>query len=257
MWLSAEKTSPFDFYQYWMGQDDRDVGMHAALADAARRGRDLRDRGAAARAPEQRPGQRELALLITARVHGEDEARRQAQVAEALFSGSAVEDPEVLEVLFPEVPHWEFSDEDLRLDAAGTAVASGLYASRSEATREIRQGGFSINGERMSEPTGAVPKPIDGRFLFARAARSASPSGGAAVWMVADLIGGVEDLLPGGSTTRRTPSGAVIAVARRPPVCDSGPPLRAWPTASARPWPRRRRSRVGPSSPGPARGRPR
>ena len=100
VWLSAERTSPYEFYQYWIGQDDRDVAM--MLRRLTLLGADeiyeLEEQQRSA--PEKRPAQRRLASEMTARVHGEDEARRQEKVAEALFAGQPLRDPEVLDVLF-------------------------------------------------------------------------------------------------------------------------------------------------------------
>jgi tyrosyl-tRNA synthetase len=171
VWLSPEMTSPYTFYQHWIGHDDRDVGMmlrRLTLLGAdeiyALEEEQQRDPGA-------RPAQRRLAWEMTARVHGEDEARRQVRVAEAAFSGGPLRDPEVLEVLWRELPSFEFGDEDLRSDALSLAVSSGLFPSRSEARRQITQGGYSINDARIEALDAAVPEPIDGRYLVLRAGK--------------------------------------------------------------------------------------
>ncbi len=170
VWLSAERTSPYAFFQYWIDQDDRDVGMMlrrlTLLAADEIDGLEEQQRVS----PEARPAQRRLALEMTARVHGQDEAQRQVRVAEQVFSGQPLRDPEVLDVLYGELEHWDFGAEDLRLDAVGVAVASGLYPSRSEANRQIAQGAFWINDQRMGDGV-ALPEPIDGRYLVLRAGK--------------------------------------------------------------------------------------
>jgi tyrosyl-tRNA synthetase len=108
---------------------------------------------------------------VTKRVHGEDEARKQQRVAEAAFSGDLIGDVTALDVLFDELPSWEFTDEDLRGGALSAAVASGLYPSRSEANRQIAQGAFSVNGARVATADDALPEPIDGRYLVLRAGK--------------------------------------------------------------------------------------
>ncbi|CAN5785009.1 tyrosine--tRNA ligase [soil metagenome] len=171
VWLSATRTSPYAFYQYWIGQDDRDVGLllrrltflpadevHALEEEQVR-------------APEARPAQRRLALEMTARVHGPGEAARQVRVAESVFAGQPVRDPDVLDVLFGELEHFEFGEDELQLDALGLAVASGLLPSRGEARRLITQGGFSINDERVTALDAAVPEPLAGRYLVLRAGK--------------------------------------------------------------------------------------
>ena len=119
--------------------------------------------------PEKRVAQRALAFDLTARVHGHAEAERQVKVADAVFGRAPLRDADVLEVLFRELPNWEFSDADLG-DALAAAVDSGLYPSRSEARRQIAQGAFSINDERIVEGA-RVPDPIAGRYLVLRAGK--------------------------------------------------------------------------------------
>jgi tyrosyl-tRNA synthetase len=171
VWLAPEMTSPYAFYQYWIGQNDADVGMmlrRLTLLPVDRiRGLEEEQQ----RTPETRPAQRALALEMTSRVHGRDEAERQRRVAEAAFSGQPLRDPEVLDVLFGELDHFEFGDEELGMDAQGLAVASGLYQSRSEARRQIEQGGFSINDERVTALDASLPEPLGGRFLVLRAGK--------------------------------------------------------------------------------------
>ena len=131
--------------------------------------RRLEDEQAAS--PEARPAQRALAFDLTARIHGQAEAERQVEVARAAFSGQPVTDPAVLEVLYEHLDHFEFTDVELRGGALRVAVSSGLYPSTSEARRQIQQGGFSINGQRIASPDAAVPSPIAGRYLLLRAGR--------------------------------------------------------------------------------------
>ena len=92
------------------------------------------------------------------------------RLAEAVFSGEPIRDPELLDVLFEELPAWEFTDADLGAGALGVAVASGLYPSNSEARRQIAQGAYSINDVRV-EDGAALPEPIAGRYLVLRAGK--------------------------------------------------------------------------------------
>jgi tyrosyl-tRNA synthetase len=170
VWLSAERTSPYAFYQYWIGQDDRDVAMMLRRLTLlpADEIYELEEQQRAA--PERRPAQRRLAFEMTARVHGQDEAQRQERVAAAVFSGEALRDAEVLETLYAELDHFEFNDGEIGL-AGETAVRGGLYASNSEARRQIQQGGYSINGQRVTSFEDPVPEAIDGRYLVLRAGK--------------------------------------------------------------------------------------
>jgi tyrosyl-tRNA synthetase len=170
VFLDPVLTSPYDFYQYWLNDDDALIAQHLrwlTLLSAA----EIYELEEAQRAtPEKRPGQRALAFDLTARVHGRAEADRQVRVADAVFGGGPLTDPDILEVLYRALDHFEFDDADLQHGAMGTAVRSGLYPSNSEARRQIAQGGLSINDQRIAEGA-AVPEPIAGRYLVLRAGK--------------------------------------------------------------------------------------
>src|SRR5918994_498869 len=169
IFLDASMTSPYEFYQYWLNDEDELAVQHLRWLTLKPADEIYEIEEEQNAHPERRPAQRALAYDLTARVHGDEEAQRQKRVAEAVFSGQPLRDAEVLDVLYGNVPSWEFTDEDLRGDPMSVAVASGLYPSRSEATRQIKQGGYSINDERVAD--GALPEPIDGRYLVLRAGK--------------------------------------------------------------------------------------
>lgn len=171
IFLDPTLTSPFDFYQYWLNDDDELVVQHLKWLTLMDRDQvaDLESKQRAT--PDARPAQRALAFDLTARVHGKAEAERQVRVAEAAFSGAPIRDPDVLDVLYENVDRFEFGQDDAGLDALGFAVASGLYPSRGEARRAITQGGLSINDQRITAVDAALPEPIDGRFYVLRAGK--------------------------------------------------------------------------------------
>ena len=125
VFLDGELTSPYDFYQYWINDDDEVVRRPSALADhdVARRDRGHR-RGARQPAPEQRLAQKAIAYDLTARIHGADEAERQVVVAAAAFA-TEVDDPAVLAVLYDAVGGFEFGAEAEQWTAIDIAVAAG------------------------------------------------------------------------------------------------------------------------------------
>jgi tyrosyl-tRNA synthetase len=171
VWLDPEKTSPFAFYQYWLDADDRDIGKYLrtfTLFDRAKV-EDLEAQQAAH--PETRVAQRAMAYDITARVHGDDQARKAVRVSEAAFSKDAITDPEILEGLYAAMEGFEYTPEDVAGGALRMAIASGLYASNGEARRAITQGGLSINDERLKAPDDAVPAAVAGRYLVLRAGK--------------------------------------------------------------------------------------
>jgi tyrosyl-tRNA synthetase len=164
VFLDPALTSPFDFYQYWINDDDALVIDHLrwlttltqeAVASIAA--------GHAAR-PEARLAQQALARDLTARIHGQDEADRQARLAEAAFA-AVVDDPGLLADLYEALEHFDVGSQADAWTALDVAVAAS-GSSRAEARRLIGQGGLTINGERQSEAGATPPPPIAGRWWW-------------------------------------------------------------------------------------------
>ncbi|HSM34059.1 MAG TPA: tyrosine--tRNA ligase, partial [Anaerolineae bacterium] len=164
VFLDAALTSPYDFYQYWINDEDELVIDHLRWLTTLPRAQVEAIAAEHAAAPEQRLAQAALAYDLTERVHGHEEAQRQVTVAGAAFA-TAVEDPAVLSALYDAVGGFEFGPE------AGTwtvldVAAAAAGQSRGEARRLISQGGFSINGERLTDPAAAPPALIDERYWW-------------------------------------------------------------------------------------------
>jgi tyrosyl-tRNA synthetase len=171
VWLDAEKTSPFAFYQYWLDADDRDIGKYLrtfTLFDRATV-EDLEAQQAAR--PETRVAQRAMAFDITSRVHGDAAAAKVLRVSEAAFSKDPIRDPEILDALFDAMEGFEFTAEDVAGGAMRIAIVSGQYASNGDARRAIQQGGLSINDERVKALEDAVPALVADRYLVLRAGK--------------------------------------------------------------------------------------
>ena len=167
--LDPSMTSPYDFYQYWLNDDDALVIQHLRwltlmtadeVADIERQQTD---------SPERRPAQRALAYDLTARIHGREEADRQVRIADAAFAGGPITDPEVLDALFQSIDHYELTGTEE--NAVDLAVTSGLVTSKSEARRLLSQGGLSINDERVTDAEVALPEPVAGRYYVLRAGK--------------------------------------------------------------------------------------
>lgn len=171
VFLDPKLTSPFDFYQYWLNDDDSLVVQHlkwltlmtepevAAIAESH------------AASPESRAAQRALAYDLTARIHGREEAERQVRVADAAFGGGPITDPDVLETLFGSLDHHEATAAELAMNALDYAVASGFMTSKGEARRLISQGGLVINDVRITSPEAPLPALIGDRFLVMRSGK--------------------------------------------------------------------------------------
>jgi tyrosyl-tRNA synthetase len=140
IWLDAERTTPYEFYQYWINVDDRDVKRFLRfytllpLEDLAR--------FEAMEGAELREAKRVLAFEATVLTHGEAAARAAEQAAQAMFGGDgdAAEMPETV------VPQGRFDTGVLAIDLL---VETGLAASKGAARRLIQQGGASLNGARL------------------------------------------------------------------------------------------------------------
>ncbi|HEY8988067.1 MAG TPA: tyrosine--tRNA ligase [Candidatus Limnocylindrales bacterium] len=171
VWLDAERTSPYAFYQYWLNADDRDVGTYLRWFTLLSR-EEIEGLEAEGRArPEARAPQRALARDVTVRTHGVAAAAHAARVSEAAFSHGPIRDPEILATLHDSVGGFAFRDADLAGGVLAIATASGLFASGGEARRAIAQGGLTINDERIAAIDEPVPPPIDGEWLVVRAGK--------------------------------------------------------------------------------------
>ena len=164
IWLDPSLTSPYEFYQFWLNVDDRDVGRYLRYFTLLSREEiESLDQATEAR-PERREAQQTLARDLTSRVHGEDALRAALEVTGFLFGGldPASLSPAALEVLSSEAPFVEVkeaavSDGAQGMDVLKLLVASGLAASNGAARRLLEQGGVSMNRRKL----GAQNRYID------------------------------------------------------------------------------------------------
>ncbi|HEY8168398.1 MAG TPA: tyrosine--tRNA ligase [Candidatus Limnocylindrales bacterium] len=170
VFLDPALTRPYDFYQYLVNQPDQMVGTllrWLTLLDADQVA-DLERRQT--EQPETRPGQRAFAFDLTERVHGTDEATRQRRVADVLFSGQPIVDPDQAAELHEQLGGFSVVVADAGLTAAATAVASGLYGSNGDVRRAISQGGLTINDRRITVADEVV-EALGGRWVVVRAGK--------------------------------------------------------------------------------------
>jgi len=168
VWLDPARTSPYAFYQYWLNTDDRDVGTYLRWFTLFERDEiEALDAAIAAR-PEQREAQRRLAFDVTARVHGEAAAREAERQGRAAFAQDLASlSADDLAAMRDQVPRAVVSRDQLG-DALGIAIGSGAYASKGEARRQMANGGFYVNNERITDPTAPLPEALHGRFWVVR-----------------------------------------------------------------------------------------
>ncbi len=143
VWLDPDKTSPFDFYQYWRNVDDADVLKCIRMLtflpmEQIEEMADWKD-------AKLNEAKEILAFELTKLVHGEEEAVKAKDGAHALFSGGGNTE---------NMPSFRLSEEDFRddrIDILTILTRSGLSASRSEARRAVEQGGVTINDEKCTD----------------------------------------------------------------------------------------------------------
>ena len=142
VWLDPEKTSPFEFYQYWRNVADADVlKCLRMLTFLPLEQIDEMDKWEGA---QLNTAKEILAFELTKLVHGEEEATKAQEGARALFSSGNAAD----------MPTAELSDEDFAdgsVDILTLLNKSGLVASKSEARRAVQQGGVAVDGEKVSD----------------------------------------------------------------------------------------------------------
>lgn len=174
VWLDANLTSPYRFYQFWLNTEDRDVidylKFFTWLSQDA-----IKELEEAVRAePETRKAQRELASQVTALVHGETALRNALRASEVLF-GKEISGLSVTEILdiFADVPSTELERSKLETDGftlADALVLSGLAPSKGEAKRLVQGGGVAVNNVRADDArkTIAASEFIEGQVLVLR-----------------------------------------------------------------------------------------
>ena len=142
VWLDPNKTSPFEFFQYWRNVADADVlKCIRMLTFLPLEQIDEMDHWEGS---ELNKAKEILAFELTKLVHGEEEAKKALEGAKALFSsGNAAEMPTVVLT--------EESFTDGKADILTLLTASGLVSSRSEGRRAVEQGGVSVNGEKVTD----------------------------------------------------------------------------------------------------------
>ena len=144
VWLDPNKTSPFDFYQYWRNVDDADVLLFLRkMTFLPLEQIDEMDQWEGSRLNEAKEI---LATELTTLVHGEEEAKKARAGARALFSGGRFNGAEI-----PTVELSEADFKDGKIDIMQVLVAAGLTKTRSEARRAVEQGGVTVAEEKVSE----------------------------------------------------------------------------------------------------------
>ena len=145
LWLDPEKTSPYDFYQYWRNVNDSDVENCLALLtylpmDEVHRLASLKDAAI-------NEAKKVLAFEVTKLVHGEAEALKAQAATEALFGGGAD---------LSNVPTIEITAEEMNAKVIDVLTAAKVFSSKREARQMITQGGLTVKEEVLKDPEAAL-----------------------------------------------------------------------------------------------------
>ncbi len=148
VWLDAEKTSPYEFYQYWRNVDDADVIKCMKMLTFVPL--DEINELAKAEGSELNAVKARLAYELTAMVHGNEEADKAKAAAEALFGGGGN---------LENVPTTDLTDADFTdggIVITDLLIRCGLCPSKGEAKRLIQQGGVAVNDVKITEPFAVI-----------------------------------------------------------------------------------------------------
>ncbi|MDF2945422.1 MAG: tyrS [Bacillales bacterium] len=169
VWLNADKTTPYEFYQFWINVDDKDVVnylkiftflSHEEIIELEKQFNE--DRG-------QRSAQKALASEMTKIVHGDAALAQALKITEALFSGSVAElTAEEIKQGFKDVPSYAAANEDISL--VDLLVNAGIVTSKRQAREDISNGAVYVNGVRLQDVSKIITKEdrIEGQFTIIR-----------------------------------------------------------------------------------------
>ena len=154
VWLSAERTSPYQFYQYWVNVDDADAGTCLRMLTEVPQG-EIEGLDAQRQSdPAARASQKRLALELTRLVHG-DAGLQTAERATDIFFGGEIDgltDAQLM-AIFADVPSQQLPNAKLTagLPVVDALLEAGLAKSKGEARRTIEQGGAYVNNRRIAD----------------------------------------------------------------------------------------------------------
>ena len=174
IWLDAERTSPYQFYQFWLNVSDLDAERYIKIFTMLDRGTIESAIEAHRACPERRELQKLLAREVTVMVHGEAEYENAVKASQMLFGKATADDLRSLDektflAVFDGVPTFEISRADLPLNILeALAVRTQVFPSKGEARKMIQGNGFSVNKEKFTDPNGNLTEAdiIDGKYIL-------------------------------------------------------------------------------------------
>ena len=169
VWLDPKKTSPYEFYQFWFNQDDRDVVRYLKyFTFLSHEEIDALD-AETKEHPEARNAQRRLAESITEFVHGKEGLEEAARVTKALFTGDISDlSGSEIEGAFRNTDGNKISGETMNLTEV--LIAGGVEKSKRQAREDIANGAIRVNGLQVKDPEASVSAHphTDGKYIIVR-----------------------------------------------------------------------------------------
>ena len=176
IWLDPERTSPYQFYQFWLNVSDDDAERYIKIFTMLDR-KTIEDAIAAHReCPERRELQKLLAREVTIMVHGEAGLDSALKASAMLFGKATTEDLKALDektflAVFDGVPTFTLDRGKLPLGILDAlAVETDIFPSKGEARKMIQQNGFSLNKAKMNDINKSLSEEdiIDGKYILAQ-----------------------------------------------------------------------------------------
>jgi tyrosyl-tRNA synthetase len=157
IWLDAEKTSVFKFYQFWLNVDDEGAADYAKVYTLLNREEIAEMERQVSESPQAREAQKTLAREVTTIVHGKDRAESAERVTSVLFGGGSINElsDEDVELLSQEIP--TVGTGTTLVDAL---VGAGVASSNGEARRLMSGGAISLNGEKVTEDSAVQERAL-------------------------------------------------------------------------------------------------
>lgn len=173
IWLDADRTSVYEFYQFLVQTADEDVIQYLKYFTFLSHERILELEESVKKAPEKREAQKELAKELTTLVHGKSEFENVIAASQALFSTDICKlDEKTLLSVFSDAPSTEklFSELNSGLSLVEMVAESGLSKSKGAARKDIQAGGVYVNNERVTDPLATLTQDhlIASRFIVLR-----------------------------------------------------------------------------------------
>jgi tyrosyl-tRNA synthetase len=176
VWLDPERTRPYEFYQYWINADDRDVEAHLKVFTFKTQTEIAELMSAHAERPGAREPQKAVAFDVTARVHGEELAQRAQEATEIMFGGGSPTRARAStwSMLAAELPHGPLPDGfSAETPVVDLVSCCSFIKSKGEARRQISQGGISVNGRRISDSDATAGPPLAGGYYWVQRGKKA------------------------------------------------------------------------------------